>query len=179
VLYFAVASLAASHWVYDRSGISAFHWFPHKLRSIAVLHVGVDEASTGLRRRFPEARIDVYDFFDAATMTERSILQARVRPDPGDPLPDALAAEAVFCVWALHELRQPAQRQAVLRRIHALGSRIVIVEHLRDLANFAAFGPGAFHFHSLASWRADFRAASLTVEREVQLTPFVRAFILI
>jgi hypothetical protein len=55
-----------------------------------------------------------------------------------------------------------------------VAGRVVIVEHLRDLANFAAFGPGFVHFHSLATWRRAWESAALRLADE-----FVRVFVLI
>ena len=53
-----------------------------------------------------------------------------------------------------------------------------MVEHLRDFPNFAAYGPGFTHFHSLRTWHTDTAATGLAIEREFHLTPFVRVFLL-
>src|SRR5436190_6210 len=57
--------------------------------------------------------------------------------------------DALFLVFAAHEIRRPELRLRFfqeLRRTLAPRGRLLIVEHLRDPANFAAFGPGFFHF---------------------------------
>jgi ubiquinone/menaquinone biosynthesis C-methylase UbiE len=119
-------------------------------------------------------------------MAEPSIARARrAGPHPagtvsarGDalPLPDA-SADAVFLILAAHELRRADDRRALFRevgRILRAGGRLVLVEHLRDPANFLAFGPGSGHFYPRREWLGATREAGLTLHREIALTPFVR-----
>ena len=59
------------------------------------------------------------------------------------------------------------------------GGRIVMAEHLRDPANFVAFGPGFLHFHSAANWRKCWENAGLRGSDEFAVTPWVRFFVIV
>ncbi len=56
--------------------------------------------------------------------------------------------------------------------------QILLVEHLRDWANFIAFGPGFLHFHSEQDWQRSISDSGLRVEQDFRVTPFVRCFVL-
>ena len=123
--------------------------------------------------------------------TEVSIRRARraYPPFPGTrpvstraplPLPDH-AIDLAVAFLAAHEIRDPAERAAFFREIRRVTrptGRVVVVEHLRDPANFLAYTVGFLHFHSRRAWRATFRAAGLQVAQEIKITPFLTAFIL-
>ena len=192
--FWLLTSLAVSHYVYDLAGIYRGDWLPaaspQSPRCYANLHAGFDEFSRILEARFPHSAARVLDFFDARLMTEPSIARAR------KPVTDAPAAETVdfrslplrdaeldaaFLIFAAHELRAPNARVPLLRELRrslTSDGRVVVVEHLRDLPNLLAFGPGFLHFHSRATWLRDFGAARLAVAKEFPLTPFVRVFVL-
>jgi len=186
-------SLGVSHWVYDRSPLCEWHWIEKAASrppSCWVnVHCGLDESTDSLKTLFPHARAVVLDIFDPEEMTEPSIAQARAARAHGDatranfrrlPLPSA-SVDAAFILFAAHELRNPAAREELfgeLARILIRGGEILIAEHLRDLPNFCAFGPGAFHFFSRADWLHTFDAAGLKLRREFNITPFVRVFVL-
>lgn len=187
----ALASLAASHWIYDRSGLYDLSWlrplWPDDPRCIVNLHAGFDETSARLRAIYPRAKLRVLDFFDPERNPEPSIARARAAypPNPeavqvgaGDwPLEDG-AADAVLVFLAAHEMRRPADRKelfAELRRITSPEGRIVLVEHLRNAANLAAFGPGFLHFLPRRVWTEETRPYLMPV-REMPLTPFLRVF---
>lgn len=186
-VWWAVASLAASWYVYDRSGLYEWGWLAEHIRPprrYVNVHAGLDESTAKLRRIFPGARGRTLNIYDPKRMPESSIRRAQL--DDG-PRVDALslpvgdgAVDTAFVLMAAHELRKAADRRGFfseLRRIVEPGGRIVLVEHLRDAANFAAFGPGFTHFISKREWRAAARDAGLEVVREASATPFVRLFV--
>lgn len=74
-----------------------------------------------------------------------------------------------------------AERTLLLREVHRVLKKdglIFLVEHLRDLPNFVAFGPGFLHFHALGSWLHSIGDAGCKVIEERKVTPFVRCFTL-
>jgi SAM-dependent methyltransferase len=206
-MFWTAASLIASWVVYDWSPLMRWRWLGDVLRSTPRswinIHAGLDESTTALRRVFGEADVAptcsgdvtagsgrVFDIFDPVVMTEPSIARARhdsIGVAPAEAvdfrrLPAVSAsADAVLLLMSAHELRDARDREALfaeVRRVLAPGGRAIVAEHLRDAANFAAFGPGAFHFHSRRTWTSCFAAARLTIERELTITPFVHVFIL-
>ena len=193
--WWLLASLVASHLIYDRSPLRRWRWVADAIgsstpRTWVNLHAGLDESSPALRALFPDATGRVLDFFDAAAMTEPSILRARtlsrntIRAERVDlrrlPLADGSIDLATLLLSA-HELRTRDARVALLaelRRSLSPDGRIVVAEHLRDVWNFAAFGPGFTHFFSRCEWLATFATAGLTVEKRFRITPFIAVFVL-
>jgi SAM-dependent methyltransferase len=150
---------------------------------------GFDECSALLTQRLP-AEWTLLDHFDPQWMTEPSIRRARLRCPPAEgtisapfdawPTPSA-STDLVIGMLAIHELRSEAERArwfTQARRALRPGGRVVIAEHVRDAANFLAFGPGALHFHSPSSWQRSWEAASLRARDEFRVTPWVRIFVL-
>jgi SAM-dependent methyltransferase len=96
------------------------------------------------------------------------------------PLADG-SQDVVFGMLAIHELRSDTGRAAWFseaKRCLADDGKIILVEHVRDLANFVAFGPGFLHFHAVASWRKSWEAGGFTTDDDFRITPFVRVFVL-
>jgi len=174
--WFLVGSLAASHWIYDRSDLYRFHWLDRALARpyasrFVFCHTGFDECSALLAQKLP-GKWRVLDHHAPATMTEASLQRARQRQPQTPAEPEAHDAwpigdggtDAVFAILTIHELREPAQLTAWFReakRCLAPGGRVVLVEHARDLANFLAFGPGFRHFHAPHTWQRAWQAAGL------------------
>jgi hypothetical protein len=194
-LYFLLGSLGVSHWIYDRSDLYQWRWLDRALgdditgRSV-LCHSGFDEASDMLKQKFPDVAWTILDHYDPATMTEASIRRARVLfpPTAGTvaapfdhwPLAEA-SQQCVFGLLAIHELRTENERAAWFteaRRCLTADGKVIIVEHVRDLANFAAFGPGFLHFHSVAGWRRSWETSRLQLDDHFCITPFVRVFVL-
>ena len=190
-LFWSVASLLASHYVYDLSPLSTWTWlaglFPSPPRRWAGVHAGLDETFGALQRLFPEGGT-VLDIYDPREMTEPSIERARrtslTPATPADfralPLPDG-SLDAVFLIFAAHELRRPESRLLLFREIArslAPGGRVVLVEHLRDARNFLVFGPGFVHFLARREWLRLARESGLGVLRESRITPFVAVLVL-
>ncbi len=196
VAMWLVASLAASWIVYDRSRLMQWDWVLTALgfhpSSWINLHAGLDESTPALRAIFKEAGGKVFDIFDPVPMTEPSIVRAGVRagkPEAERPervdfrkLPVATGTvDAALLLLSAHELRTDEARTALfreLRRVLGPGGRVVVAEHLRDAANFFAFGPGFLHFHSRRTWTRCFARTRFDIHAEFPITPFVRVFVL-
>ena len=193
-LFWMMSSLLISHYVYDRSQLYQWDWlaplFEKPPAHWANIHAGLDQTTAALERLFPDPARKVLDIYSASRMTEPSIRRARrsgsgaqhaEQADPSSlPVRDS-ECDAVFLIFAAHELRNRPDRHKlfleVSRSLRA-GGHVILVEHLRDWANFLAYGPGAFHFHSRKEWHASWCATGLGVEKEICITPFVRSFIL-
>jgi len=192
-LFWLAASVIASHWIYDRSPLRTWRWVLPALRTAPArwinLHAGLDESTPALRALLPGSTGRVLDIFDAAEMTEPSIVRARalasnaVTPEPADyrhlPLRDG-TCDAAFLLLSAHELRRPESRAALFRELHRVlagGGKVILAEHLRDLPNFLAFGPGFLHFHSRRAWLAAVKGC-FEIEREFRITPFVAVLVL-
>lgn len=194
VAFWILSSLFASWYVYDHVGVTRWHWLrsrlpepPHRWANI---HAGLDESTSALRQLFPQSEGSVIDIYDSKKMTEPSIARARRMYPSKEPFRsgrhDALPlqdneCDAVFLLFAAHELRKAEHRTELLREIARVlreTGHAVLVEHLRDWKNFLAFGPGFFHFHSKRNWLRSIRDAGFFVEREANVTPLVQCFVL-
>lgn len=193
--FFVFGSLGFSHLIYDRSGLYRWEWLQHLLQGLSVreatfCHCGFDDASPLVRHHFHDIQWQVLDHYNERQMTEPSIRRARAtfppssdtRKAPYDAWPVAAGStDLVLGFLAIHELRTEADRSrwfAECRRSLRVSGRVVLVEHVRDAANFLAFGPGFLHFHSPASWRRCWESAGFHCINESRVTPFVRVFVL-
>jgi Methyltransferase domain len=205
-VFWMVASLAVSHYVYDRFPIYDLHWLERALTSAPRrwinIHAGWDETSGVLKAIFPDAVGEAVDLYDPRVMTEASIRQAKQArearqlqqamlanraaipsiPARYDALPfENGTVDAAFAIFAVHELRRREQRVKFfgeVRRVLTANGELVVMEHARDAWNFLAFGPGFLHFFARREWRDAALAAGLTVRTEFDLTQFVHAFVM-
>jgi len=192
--FWIAGSLVASWIVYDRSDLMRWTWIGRALGwqpgAWINIHAGLDESTPALRALFSGTRGRVFDIFDPLEMTEPSIARARrltpngVAPEIADyrslPVPTGDVDTALLLLSA-HELRTDRARAALfgeLRRVLGPGGRVVVAEHLRDWANFVAYGPGCLHFHSRHVWTRAFASARFAIQQEFAITPFVRVFVL-
>jgi ubiquinone/menaquinone biosynthesis C-methylase UbiE len=192
-VFWSIASLLASWYIYDHVGVTRWSWLPQTLpsspRQWLNIHAGLDQSTPTLAQLFPNTEFTVLDIYDANEMTEPSIARARqLHPSSHPAIPAKLDAlplpdqtrDTVFLLFAAHEIRQPALRAQFFRelaRVLTPSGQVLLVEHLRDWKNFLAFGPGFLHFHSRKEWLCLARAAGLSVESETPVTPFIRCFL--
>ena len=187
-----VASLVVSHYIYDRSGIQHGAWLDGvnaaNAGHVGIFHAGHDEASKAVALRLPSSKVQVFDFYDRGRLGSASLERARAvaaRRDSAIPL-DTIplghdSLDLALLVFAAHEIRDANQRAILFRelsRVLAPSGQLIVVEHLRDVWNFLAYGPGAFHFLSRRTWGASFDDAGIKISREYSCTPFVRIFVL-
>jgi hypothetical protein len=193
--YFIFISLGVSQLVYDRSDLYRWHWLVRALGTgksgqIVFCHAGFDEASDALREKLAGTKWRILNHHDPATMTEASVRRARklYPPTPGTeaapfgrwPVGEGWA-DVVFGILAIHELRSIKERAewfAEAKRCLADEGRIIVVEHVRDAANFLAFGPGFLHFHSVQNWKRSWECAGLCMIDSFRITSFVRVFVI-
>ena len=191
--WWLLASLFVSYWVYDVSPLYTWRWLPALLPQSpshwANIHSGLDESSLALREMLGGDGVTI-DIYNASEMTEPSIARAR-RITPAQveaisadyrhlPLSDN-ALDAIFLIFAAHEIRDAHSRELFWHELHRVlddGGTVVLVEHLRDVANFLAFGPGFWHFLPRREWLRLFRKAHFSVQTETRLTPWVRVWVL-
>ena len=194
VLFWMVASLAVSHYVYDRFPLYDLHWLERALAHVPRrwinIHAGWDETSQLLQAIFPDAVGEAVDLFDPVVMTETSIRQARQANHAGIPSTpahyDALPFEngtvdTAVVIFAAHELRRSEQRVKFFRevtRVLTSDGECLLMEHARDIWNFLAFGPGFLHFFPQRTWRQAARQAGLEVRTELTMTRFVHVFVM-
>jgi SAM-dependent methyltransferase len=190
--WFACASFYAFHSMFDRSELLGGEWLKEELPQAPArwvqINVGLEETTLPLGEVFPGAEGKLLDLYNPAVMTEPAVTRARqqkadvaaivVQPE-SLPIEDGWA-ELVVVTLAAHEIRDGQKRERFfqeLRRIASQEGRVVVVEHLRDLAAALAFGPGIFHFFPRGEWLRLGSRVSLEVERERRITPFVRVFV--
>ena len=145
-------SLLVSAYVYDWSNLYRLDWLADTPSPISLVSInaGFDETSHLLAAKLQAASLTVLDFYDPARHTEVSIKRARQAypPYPGtqrvltSALPVASSsADKVFSMLAAHEIRNETERVAFFQeaaRILKPDGQVIIVEHLRDRANFLA-----------------------------------------
>ena len=103
-------------------------------------------------------------------------MQPGVRCKPETLALASNSCDAIVVAFAAHELRDARTRELFFDELHralAPHGRVILVEHVRDWANFAAFGPGVLHFQSRVEWLRLAAHAHLKVADERRITPFV------
>jgi hypothetical protein len=195
--WWTLASLAVSHWVYDRSDWPQGNWLRnlashHHPKQVLNVHAGFDETTDRLKSWLPNADIETLSVFDPQRLTEKSIHRAAIyRPGAADEWkgsPESWASPQGTFDWVLfllsaHEFRKHEERVNLLRRAREAlcdeaSSTVILAEHVRDLANFMAFGPGFLHFHSASSWQNAWLEAGLESVQSLHVTPFLRVWVL-
>jgi hypothetical protein len=192
-LFWSALSLAISFYIYDRSELRGGRWVsalaPERVDAWMSVDAGLD-AEVALDGALPGECLGCVDIFDESSMPAGSIRRARARTPRTQMAtasrPTALATrdascDAVVVAFTAHELRDVAIREfffrELFRTLRPLG-RVLLVEHLRDMANFAVYGPGAFHFLPRTEWLRVARLAGFHVAVERRVTPFVMALAL-
>ncbi len=191
ILSWSVISLLASHWVYDRSRLTRWFWIADEIRVAARavnIHAGFDETTNPLRKLFPMCHLESWDCFRPDIMTEKSIGRARQESD-GEAMRVDLAnlpaasesVDCVFLIFAAHEIRTAQGRDAFFGEVHRIlkpGGYVLLVEHLRDLANFVAYGPGCWHFLPGEEWSRLAASSKFSLAKHFRITPLVNVYLL-
>ena len=194
-IYGLTLPLVVSAYVYDFSGFYDFDW----LRKLKIedtkdkfnlnINAGFDETSFIIESILPQSHLQVYDFYNAKRHTEPAIIRARkvsivypnTQPIDTNLIPlDDNSVDNIFLLSAIHEIRKHDEKVLFLKeckRVCKPNSNVIMVEHLRDFPNFAAFTIGFTHFFSKPTWNKAFKEAGFTSFKETKFTPFMSIFI--
>ena len=147
-LYGLIMPLIVSAWVYDFSGYYNFHWLTPHITNDAVgqivnINAGFDETSFIIKHRFPDADLQVFDFYNAGRHTEPAIKRARkvslVYPNTKQiasgviPVADK-TIDVIFLLSAVHEIRSNDEKVQFLKECYRIckpNGKVVMVEHFR------------------------------------------------
>ncbi|WP_435415813.1 class I SAM-dependent methyltransferase [Polaribacter aestuariivivens] len=193
-LYGLLMPLIVSAYIYDFSGYYNFSWLnPFKINdskenTFVNINAGFDETSFIIKNKFPKSDLKVFDFYNVDKHTEPAIVRARKvtleYPNTQQtkynaiPLADN-SVDVIFLLSAVHEIRNNEEKIEFLsecKRICKPNGRVIMVEHLRDIANFFAFSVGFTHFFSNKTWKHVFKKAGFTSINETKFTPFMSIF---
>ncbi len=191
-VFWIFSSLLASYWVYDFSDLYQWAWvkkiIPSSFGKMANLHAGFDETSQALQALFPESQWEVLDVYPPEFASTASLERARSSRNSLSKLANPCELpfseeifDGVFLIFAAHEIREAKVRKKFFEELHRIlkrGGKLLLVEHLRDFANFVAFGPNVLHFFSKKEWLRCIESASFKVIQEFRITPFVKIFLL-
>lgn len=185
-------SLAVSWYIYDHSNLYKLDWLDNMnlpaAVNIANINAGFDETSELLKNKYPQAKLDVFDFYDKNKHTEVSIERARnaYPPYPGTasintdkPGLKTGFYDIIFLILAVHEIRNNSERVQFFKYLSSSlkpEGFIIIVEHQRNLMNFIAFNIGFVHFHPPKTWLCNFKDSGLKVREIKKLTPFLNIY---
>lgn len=194
-IYGLIMPLIISAYVYDFSGYYNFDWLKKcdldftTTQQIVNINAGFDETSFILKHHFSNANLSVFDFYNSKQHTEPAIVRARkvsiVYPNTQQiasnkiPLSNQ-SVDAVFLLSAAHEIRKHDEKIIFLKECHRIckpHSKVIMVEHLRDLPNFLAFTIGFTHFFSQQTWKNAFTLAGFSNIQEIKFTSFMSVFI--
>lgn len=192
-----IVSLLVSCLVYDLSGLYKYDWLLKSIKTppaaILNLNAGFDEVSEALLLMFPDSQLKVFDFYSPTSSTEPSIELARAanasQAAAMEPVSVALSGwqldddsqDLVLLFLSAHEVRKPAEREELfgeILRVLKSNGQFILVEHMRDAANFLAYGPGSMHFYPRSEWLRLANKCGYKVQEERLVTPFVRVFYL-
>jgi Methyltransferase domain len=192
--YGLIMPLIVSAYVYDFSGYYNFNWLNNfnfiddKDKQILNINAGFDETSFIIKNHFPQSDLKVFDFYNAQQHTEPAIVRARkvslVYPNTQQiisnkiPLEDK-SVDLIFLLSAAHEIRSQEEKIQFLKECHRVcksTSNVIMIEHLRDFPNFAAFTIGFTHFFSKHIWKKAFIEAGFSNFSEQKFTPFMSIF---
>lgn len=183
-------SIFVSWYIYDFTNIYQLPFIKASGESfsIANFNAGFDEFSPVIKCKFPNASLDVFDFYNPVRHTEISVKRARksIKPYPGTRIidtntfvPEADKYDIVFLIFSAHEIRDTKERITFLHLLETslkASGKIYVMEHTRDLANLLAFNLGSLHFYSDKSWKNCFMLAKLKVKRQYKLNPFINLY---
>jgi hypothetical protein len=192
VLFAAISvllTLLASWYVYDLCDLYRFDYLATgSPERIANINAGFDETTPALEAKFPNAVIDIFDFYDPEKHTEASIRRARARHPAisGTVTIDSShipvgehTYDAVFLIFAAHEIRDDAERVAFFKELRLVTkptASIYVVEHLRDWKNALVYSIGCLHFHSQSTWQKTFDASGWEIVEKTPANAFVVSY---
>jgi ubiquinone/menaquinone biosynthesis C-methylase UbiE len=91
------------------------------------------------------------------------------------------SVDYIFLIFSAHEIRNTKERNAFfqeLKRVLKKDGKIIMTEHLCDMANFLAYGPGVFHFWTEKTWLKCLEQTGMSVKKKLKITPWISSFLI-
>lgn len=184
-----ILTLLASWYVYDLCDLYSFDYLSAASpKRIANIHAGFDETTPALKTKYPNAIVDIFDFYDPEKHTEASIRRARANYPA---IAGTVAIEsshipvgehtydAIFLIFAAHEIREDAERIAFFKELRLVTKPtgcVYVVEHLRDWNNALVYSIGCLHFHSENTWQKTFDVSGWQIVERTHANPLVVSY---
>lgn len=189
-----IISLCVSWYIYDHSNLYSLDWLNELKISpgqqLVNINAGFDETSLLLSKKYPNAKLSVFDFYDPKKHTEISIARARkaypaylgTKSINTNNIPlQKKSVDYIFLILSAHEIRNEEERIIFFKSLgDALNEngKIIVVEHQRNIYNLLAYNFGFFHFFSKKVWQRTFINSNLYEISKIKITPFILAFTL-
>ncbi len=177
VLVQVLIALLAVHVAYDRSRLYQAFWIGEDPCELLLVTAGFDRTTKHLLAAGHSVNVrDLHSELPSLTRSLRRAVRSHADRPAASGMGDPGGADLVLFMLSAHELRDSAMRVDEFERARECvgpNGRVLVVEYIRGLGVWLAFGPAAGHFFALRTWETTAAQASLRIHAIEQVAPFV------